>query len=339
MVIVMKAGAEQQSIDAVIAQIKARNYTPHPIQGTERTVIAAIGDERGKHELQQLESMRGVDKVVPILEPYKLSSSEIRPGERTKIQIGDAEIGGDTLILMAGPCSVESREQILESAEIVKESGAQILRGGAFKPRTSPYSFQGLGEEGLQYLAEARDKTGLLIITELMDSHDLRLVEQYTDIIQIGARNMQNYGLLSRLSETKKPVMLKRGMMSEVNELLLSAEYILSEGNYNVILCERGIRTFETATRNTFDLNAIPVIKKMSHLPIIADPSHGTGHWEYVNPMAKAAVAAGADGLMIEVHPDPENALSDGAQSLRPDKFRQLVAELKPFIEASGRTF
>ena len=297
MVIVMKAGAEQQSIDAVIAQITALNYTPHPIQGTERTVIAAIGDERGKHELQQLESMRGVDKVVPILEPYKLSSSEIRPGERTKIQIGDVEIGGDTLVLMAGPCSVESREQILESAEIVKESGAQILRGGAFKPRTSPYSFQGLGEEGLQYLAEARDKTGLLIITELMDSHDLRLVEQYTDIIQIGARNMQNYGLLSRLSETKKPVMLKRGMMSEINELLLSAEYILSEGNYNVILCERGIRTFETATRNTFDLNAIPVIKKMSHLPIIADPSHGTGHWEYVNPMAKAAVAAGADGL------------------------------------------
>jgi 3-deoxy-7-phosphoheptulonate synthase len=339
MVIVMKAGAEQQDIDAVIARIRAFNYQPHPIRGTERTVIAAIGDERGKHELQQLESMRGVDRVVPILEPYKLSGSEIRPGQRTKIQIGDVEIGGDALILMAGPCSVESREQILESAEIVKEAGAQILRGGAFKPRTSPYSFQGLGEEGLQYLAEARDKTGLLVITELMDSHDLRLVEQYTDIIQIGARNMQNYALLSRLGETKKPVMLKRGMMSEVNELLLSAEYILSEGNYNVILCERGIRTFETATRNTFDLNAIPVIKKMSHLPIIADPSHGTGHWEYVNPMAKAAVAAGADGLMIEVHPDPENALSDGAQSLRPDKFRQLVQELKPFIEASGRTF
>ena len=339
MVIVMKAGTEQQDIDAVIARIRAFNYQPHPIQGTERTVIAAIGDERGKHELQQLVSMRGVDRVVPILEPYKLSGSEIRSGERTKIQVEDVEIGGDALILMAGPCSVESREQILESAEIVKESGAQILRGGAFKPRTSPYSFQGLGEEGLEYLAEARDKTGLLIITELMDSHDLRLVEQYTDIIQIGARNMQNYGLLSRLSETKKPVMLKRGMMSEINELLLSAEYILSEGNYSVILCERGIRTFETATRNTFDLNAIPVIKKMSHLPIIADPSHGTGHWEYVNPMAKAAVAAGADGLMIEVHPDPENALSDGAQSLRPDKFQQLVVELKPFIEASGRTF
>ena len=276
---------------------------------------------------------------MPILEPYKLSGREVTSGERTKVRIGDVEISGDELILMAGPCSVESREQILESAEIVKESGAQILRGGAFKPRTSPYSFQGLGEAGLQYLAEARDKTGLLIITELMDNQDLQLVEQYTDIIQIGARNMQNYGLLSRLRETKKPVMLKRGMMSKVNELLLSAEYILSEGNYNVILCERGIRTFETATRNTFDLNAIPVIKKMSHLPIIADPSHGTGHWEYVNPMAKAAVAAGADGLMIEVHPQPEKTLSDGAQSLRPDKFLQLVKELKPFIEASGWTF
>ncbi len=276
---------------------------------------------------------------MPILEPYKLSGREVTSGERTKVRIGDVEISSDELILMAGPCSVESREQILESAEIVKESGAQILRGGAFKPRTSPYSFQGLGEAGLQYLAEARDKTGLLIITELMDSQDLQLVEQYTDIIQIGARNMQNYGLLSRLRETKKPVMLKRGMMSKVNELLLSAEYILSEGNYNVILCERGIRTFETATRNTFDLNAIPVIKKMSHLPIIADPSHGTGHWEYVNPMAKAAVAAGADGLMIEVHPQPEKTLSDGAQSLRPDKFLQLVKELKPFIEASGWTF
>lgn len=339
MVIVMGAGAEQRHIDAVIAKIRELGYTPHPIYGTERTVVAAIGDERGKYELQRLESMQGVEKVVPILEPYKLSGREYRSVERTVARVGDVEIGGNRLVLMAGPCSVESREQILETAEVVKESGAQILRGGAFKPRTSPYSFQGLGEEGLGYLAEARDKTGLLIITELMDSQDLKLVEQYTDIIQIGARNMQNYGLLSRLRETKKPVMLKRGMMSKIDELLLSAEYILSSENYNVILCERGIRTFETATRNTFDLNAIPVIKKMSHLPIIADPSHGTGHWEYVNPMAKAAVAAGADGLMIEVHPHPEQALSDGAQSLRPDKFLKLVAELKPFIEASGRTF
>ncbi|MBI1922780.1 3-deoxy-7-phosphoheptulonate synthase [Candidatus Poribacteria bacterium] len=339
MVIVMHAGANQLYIDAVIAKVKELGYTPHPIRGTERTVVAAIGDERGKYELQRLESMQGVEKVVPILEPYKLSGREYRSVERTAVHVGDVEIGGNRLVLMAGPCSVESREQILETAEVVKESGAQILRGGAFKPRTSPYSFQGLGEEGLGYLAEARDKTGLLIITELMDSQDLKLVEQYTDIIQIGARNMQNYGLLSRLRETKKPVMVKRGMMSKIDELLLSAEYILSSGNYNVILCERGIRTFETATRNTFDLNAIPVIKKMSHLPIIADPSHGTGHWEYVNPMAKAAVAAGADGLMIEVHPHPEQALSDGAQSLRPDKFLKLVQEFKPFIEASGRTF
>ena len=274
MVIVMEAGTEQQFIDAVIAQIEGLGYTPHPIYGTDRTVVAAIGDERGKYELQRLESMEGVEKVVPILQPYKLSGQEFKP-EKTVVRVGDVDIGGDCLVLMAGPCSVESREQILETAEAVKEAGAQILRGGAFKPRTSPYSFQGLGEEGLQYLAEARDKTGLIIITELMDSQDLKLVEQYTDIIQIGARNMQNYGLLSRLRETRKPVMIKRGMMSKIEELLLSAEYVLSGGNYNVILCERGIRTFETATRNTFDLNAIPVIKKMCHLPIIADPSHG----------------------------------------------------------------
>ena len=338
MVIVMSAEAEQGYIDAVIARIAELGYTPHPIRGTERTVIAAIGDERGKYELQQLESMHAVDKVVPILEPYKLSGREYR-SERSVIRIGNLEIGGDRMILMAGPCSVESRAQILEAAETVKESGAQILRGGAFKPRTSPYSFQGLGEEGLEYLAEARDKTGLLIITELLDSYDLQLVEKYTDIIQIGARNMQNYGLLSRLRKAKKPVMIKRGMMSKVDELLLSAEYVLSGGNYNVLLCERGIRTFETATRNTFDLNAIPVLKKMSHLPIIADPSHGTGDSEFVPPMAKAAVAAGADGLMIEMHPNPDKALSDGAQSLSPDTFLQLVDELQPFIEASGRGF
>lgn len=338
MVIVMSAEAEQRYIDAVIARIEELGYTPHPIRGTERTVIAAIGDERGKYELQQLESMHAVDKVVPILEPYKLSGREYR-SERSVIRIGNLEIGGDRMILMAGPCSVESRAQILEAAETVKESGAQILRGGAFKPRTSPYSFQGLGEEGLEYLAEARDKTGLLIITELLDSYDLQLVEKYTDIIQIGARNMQNYGLLSRLRKAKKPVMIKRGMMSKVDELLLSAEYVLSGGNYNVLLCERGIRTFETATRNTFDLNAIPVLKKMSHLPIIADPSHGTGDSEFVPPMAKAAVAAGADGLMIEMHPNPDKALSDGAQSLSPDTFLHLVDELQPFIEASGRGF
>jgi 3-deoxy-7-phosphoheptulonate synthase len=238
---------------------------------------------------------------------------------------------------MAGPCSVESKEQIVETAFAIKEAGAKVLRGGAFKPRTSPYSFQGLGEEGLQLLSQAREQTGLLIVTELLDSHDLELVSKYTDIIQIGARNMQNYGLLSRLGEVDKPVLLKRGMMSKIEELLLSAEYILSKENYNVILCERGIRTFETATRNTFDISAIPVIKKFSHLPIIADPSHGTGNWEYVNPVSKAAIAAGADGLLIEVHPYPEKALSDGSQSLRPDKFAQLMKELKPFAEAAGR--
>jgi len=336
MVIVMQIGAERKQIDAVIARVRELGYTPHPIYGTELTVVAAIGDERGKAQLQMLESMPGVDRVVPILQPFKLSGREFKH-ENTIIKVGDLEIGGEEIVIMAGPCSVESREQILEVAFAVKEAGAKILRGGAFKPRTSPYSFRGLGEEGLQLLAEAREQTGLLIVTELMDSHDTELISQYADIIQIGARNMQNYSLLSRLQEIDKPVLLKRGMMSTVQELLLSAEYILAGKNYNVILCERGIRTFETATRNTFDVSAIPVIKKLSHLPIIADPSHATGNWEYVNPVSKAAIAAGADGLLIEVHPNPEQALSDGFQSLRPDKFARLVKELKPFVQAAGR--
>lgn len=336
MVIVMQVGAEESQIEAVIARVQELGYHSHPIYGTELTVVAAVGDERGKAQLQSLESMSGVDRVVPILQPFKLSGSEFKK-EGTIVRVGDIAIGGEEIIIMAGPCSVESKEQMLEVAEAVKEAGAKILRGGAFKPRTSPYSFQGLGEEGLQFLAAAREQTGLLIVTELLDSHDLGLVAQYADIIQIGARNMQNYGMLSYLATIDKPVLLKRGMMSKVEELLLSAEYILSGGNYNVMLCERGIRTFETATRNTFDINAIPFIKKFSHLPIIADPSHGTGNWEYVGPVAKAAIAAGADGLLIEVHPHPEVALSDGAQSLRPDKFARLVQELKPFAEAAGR--
>ncbi len=336
MVIVMQVGTEESQIEAVIARVQELGYHPHPIYGTELTVVAAVGDERGKAQLQSLESMPGVDRVVPILQPFKLSGSEFKK-EKTIVRVGDIAIGGEEIIIMAGPCSVESKEQMLEVAEAVKEAGAKILRGGAFKPRTSPYSFQGLGEEGLQFLAAAREQTGLLIVTELLDSHDLELVAQYSDIIQIGARNMQNYGMLSYLATIDKPVLLKRGMMSKVEELLLSAEYILSGGNYNVMLCERGIRTFETATRNTFDINAIPFIKKFSHLPIIADPSHGTGNWEYVGPVAKAAIAAGADGLLIEVHPHPEVALSDGAQSLRPDKFARLVQELKPFAEAAGR--
>ena len=336
MVIVMQIGAERKQIEAVIQRVSELGYTPHPIYGTELTVVAAIGDERGKAQLQTLESMPGVDRVVPILQPFKLSGKEFKQ-ENSIIKVGDIEIGGEEIIIMAGPCSVESREQILEAAFAVKEAGAKILRGGAFKPRTSPYSFQGLGEEGLRLLAEAREQTGLLIITELMDSHEVELISQYADIIQIGARNMQNYSLLSRLQEVDKPVLLKRGMMSKIEELLLSAEYILSGKNYNVILCERGIRTFETITRNTFDISAIPVIKKLSHLPIIADPSHATGNWEYINPISKAAIAAGADGLLIEVHPNPEKALSDGAQSLRPDKFARLVKELKLFAEAAGR--
>ena len=336
MVIVMQIGVQRKQIEAVIDRVRELGYTPHPIYGTELTVIAAIGDERGKAQLQVLESMPGVDKVVPILQPFKLSGREFKP-ETTIIKVEGIEIGGEEIIIMAGPCSVESREQILEVAFAVKEAGAKIFRGGAFKPRTSPYSFQGLGEEGLQLLAEAREQTGLLIITELMDSHDVELVSQYADIIQIGARNMQNYSLLSRLQEIDKPVLLKRGMMSKIEELLLSAEYILAGKNYNVMLCERGIRTFETATRNTFDISTIPIIKKLSHLPIIADPSHAVGNWEYVNPISKAAIAAGADGLLIEVHPHPEQALSDGAQSLRPDKFARLIKELKPFVEAAGR--
>jgi len=332
----MQIGVQRKQIEAVIDRVRELGYTPHPIYGTELTVIAAIGDERGKAQLQVLESMPGVDKVVPILQPFKLSGREFKP-ETTIIKVEGIEIGGEEIIIMAGPCSVESREQILEVAFAVKEAGAKFFRGGAFKPRTSPYSFQGLGEEGLQLLAEARDQTGLLIITELMDSHDVELVSRYADIIQIGARNMQNYSLLSRLQEIDKPVLLKRGMMSKIEELLLSAEYILAGKNYNVMLCERGIRTFETVTRNTFDISAIPIIKKLSHLPIIADPSHAVGNWEYVNPISKAAIAAGADGLLIEVHPHPEQALSDGVQSLRPDKFARLIKELKPFVEAAGR--
>lgn len=336
MVIVMEADVSQEQIDAVIDRVEEIGYLPHPIHGTNRTVIAAVGDERGKAELQTLELMPGVEKVVPILQPFKLASREFKE-EDTVIKIKDVEVGGDSLVIIAGPCSVESRSQLLETASAVKEAGAKMLRGGAFKPRTSPYSFRGLGEEGLELLAEAREKTGLPIVTELLDSHDLELVSKYTDVIQIGARNMQNYGLLSRLKEVDNPVLLKRGMMSTIRELLLSAEYILSGKNYNVMLCERGIRTFETETRNTFDINAIPVLKKLSHLPVIADPSHSTGKWEYVPAISKAAIAAGADGLMVEVHPKPEQALSDGRQSLKPEKFVKLIEEIKPIAKAVGK--
>jgi 3-deoxy-7-phosphoheptulonate synthase len=275
--------------------------------------------------------------VVPILKPFKLVSRELKR-ENTEIDVDGVVIGGREIQVIAGPCSVESREQILQIAETVKKGGANILRGGAYKPRTSPYSFQGLEEQGLKLLAEAKERTGLKIVTEVMDSHNVELVADYADILQIGARNMQNFALLKSIGKSGKPVLLKRGMMSTVQEFLMSAEYVLSEGNYRVILCERGIRTFETITRSTLDLNSIPVIKQLSHLPVIVDPSHGTGRWDLVLPMAKASLAAGADGLMIEVHPCPEEAFSDGYQSLMPKRYFTLMTEIKPLVAAMGRT-
>jgi 3-deoxy-7-phosphoheptulonate synthase len=336
MIIVMKGTATEEDLQRVIHTIEELGYQSHVIRGTQRSVIGAVGDERGKARLQSLEALPGVESVVPILQPFKLASREFKP-TKTIVRVRDVEIGGDRLPVVAGPCSVESEDQILETAKAVKEAGASILRGGAFKPRTSPYAFQGLGEEGLRLLAAAREETGLAIVTEVLKPEDVDLVAGTADMIQVGARNMQNFPLLKRVGEAKKPVLLKRGISSTIQEFLMAAEYVLSEGNYDVVLCERGIRTFETATRFTLDLNAVPVIKKLSHLPIIVDPSHGTGHWEYVTPMAKAAVACGADGLMIEVHVRPEIAFSDGIQSLKPTLFWELMREIAPFVQAAGR--
>jgi 3-deoxy-7-phosphoheptulonate synthase len=277
-----------------------------------------------------------VERTVPILRPFKLASRDFHPQD-TVIKLNGISIGGEQLVVMAGPCAVESREQLLETAHVVREAGAHVLRGGAYKPRTSPYSFQGMGEEGLRILAEAREQTGLLIVTEVMDPQLVPLVSTFADILQIGARNMQNYALLHAVGEAQKPVLLKRGMMSTVEEMLMATEYILSHGNNRVILCERGIRTFETYTRNTLDINAVPLLKQLSHLPVIADPSHGTGKWELVSPVSRGAIAAGADGLMIEVHPRPEEALSDGAQSLKPSRFVELIESLRPIAAAVGR--
>lgn len=336
MIIVMKGTATEADLQRVIQTVEELGYQPHVIRGTQRSVIGAIGDERGKARLQSLEAMAGVESVVPILQPFKLASREFKP-TRTVVKVRDVEIGGDRLVVMAGPCSVENEDQILETAKVVKEAGATILRGGAFKPRTSPYAFQGLGEEGLRLLAAAREETGLAIVTEVLKPEDVDLVAETADMIQIGARNVQNFALLKRVGEVGKPVLLKRGMATTIQEFLMAAEYVLSEGTYDVVLCERGIRTFETATRFTLDLNAVPVLKKLSHLPVIVDPSHGTGHWEYVTPMAKAAIACGADGLMVEVHMRPEVAVSDGIQSLKPATFRRLMQEIGPFVEAAGR--
>ncbi|HSB82644.1 MAG TPA: 3-deoxy-7-phosphoheptulonate synthase [Candidatus Methylomirabilis sp.] len=336
MIIVMKGSALEEEIQGAIRTVEELGYQTHVIRGTQRTVIAAVGDERGKARLQSMEALPGVESVVPILQPFKLASREVK-SNRTIVKVRDVEIGGDRLPIVAGPCSVENADQILETAKAVKDAGASILRGGAFKPRTSPYAFQGLGEEGLRLLAAARDETGLAIVTEVMKPEDVDLIAEYADMLQVGARNMQNFALLKRVGEARKPVLLKRGISSTIQEFLMAAEYILSEGNYDVVLCERGIRTFETATRFTLDLNAVPVIKKLSHLPVMVDPSHGTGHWEYVTAMAKAGIACGADALMIEVHVRPEIAFSDGIQSLKPSLFRQLMQEIAPFVQAAGR--
>jgi 3-deoxy-7-phosphoheptulonate synthase len=337
MIIVLKPNATKKQLDHLLERIKALGLKPMVSKGTERTIIGVIGSEDALR-VQPLEVIPGVEQVMPVLKPYKLVSREFKP-EPSVIHVGDGiAVGGKALVVMAGPCSVENREMLFDTAKAVKQAGATVLRGGAFKPRTSPYSFQGLRGDGLKLLHEAAKATGMRVVTELLDARDLRDVEQYADIIQIGARNMQNFELLKEVGQSKKPVLLKRGLSATITEFLLAAEYILSQGNFDVILCERGIRTFETATRFTLDLNAVPVIKKLSHLPIVVDPSHSTGEWDYVAPMARAAVACGADGLLIEVHPKPEVALCDGPQSLLPKKFAALMTEIGKIARIVGRT-
>lgn len=335
MIVVMSHRANDDEIEAVLVKLEKTGFQIHLSRGVERTIIGAIGDKTRLGDLA-LEAMPGVEKVVPILQPYKLASRTFHE-EGTVIRVGGLEIGGDTIHVMAGPCAVESREQLLTAARMVREAGATILRGGAFKPRTSPYSFQGLEEEGLKLLAEAREATGLLIVTEVMDARTLPLVAQYADILQIGARNMQNFFLLREAAKVDKPVLLKRGPSATIEEWLMAAEYIMAGGNYNVILCERGIRSFETYTRNTLDLTAVPVVKYLSHLPVVVDPSHAIGKWRFVSPMAGAAIAAGADGLLVEVHPNPSEALCDGPQSLTPGNFASMMAQLKEIAAVVGR--
>ena len=333
MIIVMKSHATEKQIENVIQWIESVGYKAHPSSGVERTIIGAVGDNRDKSVLKYVESLPGVEKTMPILKPYKLASRESHEGD-TVINIGSIQIGGPEFVVIAGPCAIESEEQLLESAYIVKKGGGQILRGGAFKPRTSPYSFQGMEEEGLKVLDSVSKKTNLPTVTEVVDPADVDLVESYADMLQIGARNVQNFALLKKVGHARKPVLLKRGMMTTIEELLMSAEYILSSGNPNVILCERGIRTFETATRNTLDISAVPVLKSLTHLPVVVDPSHAAGNWKYVIPLSRAAVAVGADGIIVEVHPEPEKAVSDGAQSLKPEKFYQLMDDVRALSKA-----
>lgn len=336
MIIIMSPAAAAADLDRVIERVRSLGLDVHLSQGEERTIVGVLGNTAGL-DRTSFEVMAGVENTVRITKPYKVASRDFKPAD-TVIDVSGVKIGGPGLVIMAGPCSVESRSQILAAAQAVKAAGAHILRGGAYKPRSSPYSFQGLGEEGLELLAEARAATGLPIITEVLSPDEVPLVCQYADILQIGARNMQNYRLLQAVGNVQTPVFLKRGLSSTIQELLMSAEYILANGNYNVILCERGIRTFETYTRNTFDINAIPVLKQLSHLPVIGDPSHGTGKWDLIAPIARAALAAGADGLMIEVHPNPDLAWSDGAQSLNPARFGALMSDLRGLTAFLGRT-
>ncbi|MEW6448112.1 MAG: 3-deoxy-7-phosphoheptulonate synthase [Bacillota bacterium] len=336
MIIVMAANATEEEIQGVIKRIETEGFKAHLSRGVERTIIGIIGDERRLKEVA-IGVLPGVEEVIPILQPYKMASRSFR-ADRTLVRLdNDIEIGGERIHVIAGPCAVESREQLLAAAEKVRAAGATMLRGGAFKPRTSPYSFQGLGEEGLKILAEARERYGLKIVTEVMDIRTLPIVAEYADIVQIGTRNMQNFDLLRELGRITKPVLLKRGLSATIEEWLMAAEYILTSGNFNVILCERGIRSFETYTRNTLDLSAVPVVKHLSHLPVVVDPSHGIGRWKFVAPMCRAAIAAGADGLLVEVHPNPAEALCDGAQSLTPENFAAMMEDLRKIAVVLGR--
>jgi len=335
MVIIMKPQATQAEVERVLEQVRSHGLKAHVSIGEERTIIGAIGDTHAI-ATEVFESLPGVERVTRISQPYKLASRQFH-GWDSMFPLDGFRVGGEEVVVIAGPCSVESRSQLLETAQAVREAGAHALRGGVFKPRTSPYSFQGLGEEGLEYLAEARAETGLAVVAEVMAIGQIEVMARYVDVLQVGARNMQNFALLRALGEVRKPVLLKRGIAATVEELLMSAEYILSGGNERVMLCERGIRTFETATRNTTDINAVPVLKRLTHLPVLVDPSHATGYAEYVLAVARAAVAAGADGLLVEVHPEPERALSDGRQSLRPEQFAELVRQVKAVAEAIGR--
>ncbi len=336
MIIVLRDDATPGDREALIRRLSRLGMTVHESEGMGGRILGVVGDEDLLHS-QSLDSSPGVERVVPLTKPYKLASREFRPDGHV-VHVGPVAVGGEKVVVMAGPCSVENRADFLDVARRVKAAGATIVRGGAFKPRTSPYSFQGLGKEGLQILAEARDETGLRVVTEVMDPRDVDLVASYADILQIGARNIQNFNLLKEVGKIRKPILLKRGLMTTLTEFLMSAEYIMSNGNYEVILCERGIRSFDNATRNLLDLTAIPVLHAWTHLPVIADPSHGTGKWRWVPPMARAAVACGADGLMVEVHATPEAAFSDGDQSLLPEKFAEMMRDLRKVAKAVGRT-